>query len=49
MPAATRPQKPRIVYPRPPLTALRHELFQEPEYEDGQAYTDPDDEDDESA
>jgi hypothetical protein len=44
MPAPTRP-KPRIVYPRPPLTVLHADLFREPEYEDGQAYTDPDDED----
>jgi hypothetical protein len=37
--------KPRIVYPRPPVTALHADLFREPVYEDGQPYG-QDDEDD---
>ncbi|MGV9891657.1 hypothetical protein [Streptomyces sp. NPDC003395] len=38
--------KPRIDYPRPQLVRDHAVLFQEPVYEDGQPYTD-DDEDDE--
>lgn len=47
MPAtATRP---RIDYPRPPVTVRHADLFREPVYEEGQPYTDPDDEDDDTA
>lgn len=49
MPATAIPPKPKMVYPRPPVAVLHTELFREPEYEDGQSYGDPDDEDDEAA
>ncbi|MEU8469634.1 hypothetical protein AB0F30_17200 [Streptomyces sp. NPDC029006] len=44
MPATT--TRPRIDYPRPPITVLHAELFHEPVYEDGEPYG-QDDEDDE--
>ncbi|MYW49628.1 hypothetical protein [Streptomyces sp. SID161] len=44
MPAtATRP---RIDYPRPPITVLPADLFREPVYEDGEPYAAGDDEED---
>jgi hypothetical protein len=46
--ARSAPPEPRINYPRPPLTALHADLFREPVYEDGQAYADPDDEDEDA-
>jgi hypothetical protein len=47
--APTRPTKPRIAYPRPPLVRDHRELFREAVYGDGQPYNDgnlKDDEDD---
>ncbi|MFD8839775.1 hypothetical protein [Streptomyces griseofuscus] len=49
MPATALPPKPRIVYPRPPVTALHHQLFVEPAYEGGEPYAQDDDEDDGAA
>ncbi|QLJ06778.1 hypothetical protein HZZ00_37760 (plasmid) [Streptomyces sp. NEAU-sy36] len=44
--ATAMPPGQRIVYPRPPVTVLRSELFVEPAYEGGEPY-DQDDEDEE--
>ena len=38
MPATAAPPKPRIDYPRPPVTVLHADLFREPAYEDDQPY-----------
>ncbi|WP_446458697.1 hypothetical protein [Streptomyces rochei] len=49
MTTATRPTKPRINYPQPPLVRDHRELFREPTYQDGQPYNDgalEDDDDD---
>ncbi|MEV8248030.1 hypothetical protein AB0R01_30305 [Streptomyces rochei] len=40
MTTATRPTKPRINYPRPPLVRDHRVLFREPTYQDGQPYSD---------
>ncbi|MFJ6069001.1 hypothetical protein ACIQHU_38930 [Streptomyces tendae] len=45
-PAPTRPAKPRIAYPRPPLVRDHASLFREAVYCDGQPYSDGDLEDD---
>ncbi|MFJ8657408.1 hypothetical protein ACIRNU_34360 [Streptomyces rochei] len=47
MTTATRPARPRINYPRPPLVRDHRELFREPTYPDGQPYAEDLDEDDE--
>jgi hypothetical protein len=40
--------RPKVDYPRPPISHEHRELFKEPVYTDGQSYSDPrDDEDDE--
>ncbi|MFF7795618.1 hypothetical protein [Streptomyces sp. NPDC007991] len=41
--------RPKPDYPRPPIAHEYRELFREPVYTDGQAYTSDDDEDDEPA
>ncbi|WP_157849390.1 hypothetical protein [Streptomyces violaceorubidus] len=46
-PTPTRPAKPRITYPRPPLVRDHTALFREATYTDGQPYNDGDLEDDE--
>lgn len=48
MTAPTLKPKPQIVYPRPPLVCDHSSLFVEPAYEDGQPYTDQDDEDEDT-
>lgn len=45
MPASTRPHKPKIVYPRPPIVVLPGDLFREPVYTDGQPYAADEDDD----
>ncbi|MFE0207076.1 hypothetical protein [Streptomyces sp. NPDC058985] len=50
MTAPVRASKPRIAYPRPPLTRDHRDLFQEAAYGDGQPYNDGlDDEDDDTS
>jgi hypothetical protein len=48
-PAPTRPAKPHITYPRPPLVRDHAVLFHEPTYEDGQPYADDDLEDNDAS
>lgn len=38
--------RPRIDYPRPPVTVLAADLFREPVYEEGQPYAREDEDDD---